>query len=111
MTIETNNLEKLSIVQSVLNVKKKERCKFWPICRQGDQCEFVHPSINCEKFPNCIFGDNCLYLHPTCKFGRSCTKMNCLYSHLTISKSIGELKLLVFFYKLNHQYNFFFVFL
>ncbi|KAJ6631718.1 Zinc finger CCCH domain-containing protein 14, partial [Pseudolycoriella hygida] len=44
--------------------KAKERCKFYPSCGKGDQCEFVHPTSPCKVFPNCKFGDKCLYIHP-----------------------------------------------
>ncbi|XP_076252799.1 nuclear polyadenosine RNA-binding 2 isoform X1 [Rhynchophorus ferrugineus] len=73
--------DKLPIVHPPLSVKNKERCKYWPNCRQGDKCEFVHPTQNCEAFPNCKFGDRCLFLHPKCKFGNSCTKRDCPYDH------------------------------
>ncbi|XP_044254291.1 zinc finger CCCH domain-containing protein 14 [Tribolium madens] len=73
--------DKLPLVHASPAVKNKERCKYWPSCRQGEKCEFVHPSTTCEKFPHCKFGDKCLFLHPTCKFGSSCTRRGCVYSH------------------------------
>lgn len=27
--------------------KKQKRCRFWPDCHNGDQCEFVHPTQRC----------------------------------------------------------------
>ena len=27
--------------------KKLKRCRFWPDCHNGDQCEFVHPAQRC----------------------------------------------------------------
>lgn len=27
--------------------KKTKRCRFWPDCHNGDQCEFVHPTQRC----------------------------------------------------------------
>lgn len=27
--------------------KVMERCKFWPACRQGDSCTYVHPTKHC----------------------------------------------------------------
>lgn len=27
--------------------KKSKRCRFWPDCHNGDQCEFVHPTQRC----------------------------------------------------------------
>ncbi|XP_056642255.1 zinc finger CCCH domain-containing protein 14 [Diorhabda sublineata] len=63
------------------SVKIQERCKYWPGCRQGDKCEFVHPVTVCESFPNCENGDNCSKIHPNCKFGSGCTKRDCPYTH------------------------------
>lgn len=83
---KTNIPDKLPIVHPPLSVKNKERCKYWPNCRQGDKCEFVHPSSPCEMFPHCKFGEKCLYLHPNCKFGSSCTKRDCAYSHAVTAK-------------------------
>nr|CAI5868797.1 unnamed protein product [Callosobruchus analis] len=79
--------DKLPVVHPPLSIKNKERCKYWPSCRQGDKCEFVHPTSNCEVFPNCKFGESCLYIHPPCKFGSSCTKRDCIYSHVTAVKT------------------------
>lgn len=82
--------DKLPIVHASPSVKNKERCKYWPSCRQGEKCEFVHPSTNCEKFPHCKFGEKCLFLHPTCKFGSSCTRRDCIYSHASPAKGAGK---------------------
>nr|XP_022919135.1 zinc finger CCCH domain-containing protein 14 [Onthophagus taurus] len=68
-------------------VKNKERCKYWPGCRQGEKCEFVHPSTACKAFPQCKFGDKCLYVHPNCKFESSCTRRDCPYNHSALNKS------------------------
>ncbi|XP_062562179.1 zinc finger CCCH domain-containing protein 14 isoform X2 [Armigeres subalbatus] len=59
----------------------KERCKYFPLCRQGDSCEFLHPSTNCKAFPACKFGDKCLYLHPMCKYDKTCHRLDCNYMH------------------------------
>ncbi|XP_018571607.1 zinc finger CCCH domain-containing protein 14 [Anoplophora glabripennis] len=82
--------DKLPIVHPSLSVKNKERCKYWPNCRQGDKCEFVHPSSPCEMFPLCKFREKCLYLHPNCKFGSACTKRECPYSHAAPAKLISR---------------------
>ncbi|CAH1982177.1 unnamed protein product [Acanthoscelides obtectus] len=74
--------DRLPVVHPPLTLKNKERCKYWPGCRQGDKCEFVHPTTSCEAFPNCKFGESCLYIHPPCKFGSSCTKRDCVYDHI-----------------------------
>ncbi|ERL84993.1 hypothetical protein D910_02416 [Dendroctonus ponderosae] len=62
-------------------VKNAERCRYWPACRQGDKCEFVHPCEPCQTFPHCKFRDSCLFLHPKCKFSAGCTKRECPYEH------------------------------
>lgn len=74
--------DKLPLVRAPPSVKNKERCRYWPSCKQGDKCEFVHPSMNCERFPHCKFGAKCVYLHPKCKFGSSCTRKDCIYNHI-----------------------------
>ncbi|KAF2070517.1 hypothetical protein CYY_008165 [Polysphondylium violaceum] len=62
---------------------KKERCQFWPLCKNGDACPYHHPTTQCMLFPNCQFGNKCLYIHPSipCKFGVNCTNENCVYNH------------------------------
>ncbi|ETN58948.1 hypothetical protein AND_009462 [Anopheles darlingi] len=59
----------------------KERCKYFPSCRQGDACEFLHPSTPCKAFPGCKFGDKCLYLHPMCKYDQTCHRLDCNFMH------------------------------
>lgn len=61
--------------------KKKEPCKYYPNCKWGDKCEYTHVRKSCEMFPYCSFGESCMYTHPSCKFGVSCTKRDCPYSH------------------------------
>ncbi|XP_058450773.1 zinc finger CCCH domain-containing protein 14 [Malaya genurostris] len=67
----------------------KERCKYFPLCRQGDSCEFLHPSTMCKAFPACKFGDKCLYLHPFCKFDKTCHRLDCNYMHTKPLSSHG----------------------
>ena len=62
----------------------KDRCKYFPVCRSGESCEFYHPTKDCKLFPSCKFGDNCAYLHPMCKFDTSCTRSDCNYMHTPI---------------------------
>lgn len=81
-------------VVSTLSLKNKERCKYWPLCKQGEKCEFVHPTIPCKMFPTCKFGEKCVYIHPTCKFESSCTRRDCPYSHTTNNKIVGMYVLL-----------------
>ena len=61
---------------------KKVRCKNWPNCKDP-VCEYVHPKETCPYFPTCKFGDKCCYIHPQipCKFGFRCTRMGCAYTH------------------------------
>ena len=33
--------------QSAGQGKKLKRCRFWPDCHSGEQCEFVHPTQRC----------------------------------------------------------------
>lgn len=68
-------------VKPSFSIKNKEKCRYWPSCKQGEKCEFVHPSVQCKMFPQCKFGDKCLYIHPSCKFESSCTRKDCPYSH------------------------------
>lgn len=85
------------VLLPVAPIKSKERCKYWPVCKLGDSCEYIHPSITCKMFPMCKFGDRCLYIHPKCKFYASCTRKDCPYSHGP-SKSILNTGLLKNFY-------------
>ncbi|KAG0373470.1 hypothetical protein BGX24_011669 [Mortierella sp. AD032] len=41
------------------------RCRFWPNCAQGENCQFWHPKALCADYPNCPkTADTCLYVHP-----------------------------------------------
>ncbi|WKY13876.1 hypothetical protein Q1695_004597 [Nippostrongylus brasiliensis] len=61
--------------------KIPERCRFWPACRQGENCSYTHPTKQCINFPHCSFGSRCLYIHPPCRFDRKCVNPNCPYTH------------------------------
>uniref|UniRef100_A0A674MR52 Zinc finger CCCH domain-containing protein 14 n=1 Tax=Takifugu rubripes TaxID=31033 RepID=A0A674MR52_TAKRU len=61
--------------------KVLERCKFWPVCKSGDECLYHHPTMQCKTFPNCKFGDKCLFVHPNCKFDARCSKPDCPFTH------------------------------
>ncbi|CAN9507386.1 unnamed protein product [Ophioblennius macclurei] len=63
--------------------KVLERCKFWPVCKSGDECLFHHPTTQCKTFPNCKFGDKCLFVHPNCKYDARCTKPECPFTHVS----------------------------
>lgn len=28
--------------------KVMERCKFWPVCKSGDECLYHHPTTQCK---------------------------------------------------------------
>ncbi|KAF5282079.1 hypothetical protein FQA39_LY00604 [Lamprigera yunnana] len=90
-SIKTNaSPDKLSLAIQSTSLKPKERCKYWPACRQGDKCEFIHPNAACKAFPYCKFGEKCLYIHPMCKFESSCTKKDCPYKHVTKTFNNGS---------------------
>lgn len=61
--------------------KQAEKCKFWPDCKNGDDCPFYHPTVTCRSFPNCRFGESCRFIHPPCKFDGRCTNSVCPYTH------------------------------
>lgn len=82
--------DKLPVVHPSPAIKNRERCKYWPSCRQGEKCEFIHPTTNCKMFPQCKFGDKCVYIHPSCKFENSCTRRDCPYSHGVQKKAVGK---------------------
>ncbi|XP_054987792.1 zinc finger CCCH domain-containing protein 14 isoform X2 [Sorex araneus] len=73
---------------SELNVIQKpekllERCKYWPACKNGDECAYHHPVSPCKAFPNCKFAEKCLFVHPNCKYDAKCTKPDCPFTHLS----------------------------
>ncbi|KAM6954008.1 zinc finger CCCH domain-containing protein 14 [Aplochiton taeniatus] len=64
-------------------LKVLERCKFWPVCKTGDECPYHHPTTQCKTFPSCKFGDKCLFVHPNCKYDARCTKSDCPFTHVS----------------------------
>ncbi|XP_008842017.1 zinc finger CCCH domain-containing protein 14 isoform X4 [Nannospalax galili] len=73
---------------SDLNVAQKpekllERCKYWPACKNGDECVYHHPISPCKAFPNCKFAEKCLFVHPNCKYDAKCTKPDCPFTHMS----------------------------
>ncbi|XP_049753312.1 zinc finger CCCH domain-containing protein 14 isoform X5 [Elephas maximus indicus] len=73
---------------SELNVAQKpekllERCKYWPACKNGDECAYHHPVSPCKAFPNCKFAEKCLFVHPNCKYDAKCTKPDCPFTHMS----------------------------
>ncbi|KAK9531607.1 hypothetical protein VZT92_011023 [Zoarces viviparus] len=63
--------------------KVMERCRFWPVCKSGDECLYHHPTTQCKTFPTCKFGDKCLFVHPNCKYDARCTKPDCPFTHVS----------------------------
>nr|XP_057913683.1 zinc finger CCCH domain-containing protein 14 [Doryrhamphus excisus] len=63
--------------------KVMERCKFWPVCKSGDECPYHHPTRICKTFPTCKFGDKCLFIHPNCKYDARCSKPDCPFTHVS----------------------------
>ncbi|NXM31949.1 ZC3HE protein, partial [Oxyruncus cristatus] len=73
------DMEELNMVQK--QEKVLERCKYWPACKNGDECVYHHPTLPCKVFPNCKYADKCLFIHPNCKYDAKCTKPDCPYTH------------------------------
>ncbi|XP_030308225.1 zinc finger CCCH domain-containing protein 14 isoform X4 [Calypte anna] len=86
MQLVARQLEDCDVDMEELNVLQKqekvlERCKYWPACKNGDECVYHHPTLPCKVFPNCRFADKCLFIHPNCKYDAKCTKPDCPYTH------------------------------
>ncbi|KAI9480685.1 MAG: hypothetical protein EXX96DRAFT_563761 [Benjaminiella poitrasii] len=82
---------------------KTERCKYWPACKNGDDCIYFHPTTVCPDFPNCPKkATECMFVHPEasikqpvmmqqsammtklpipCKFFPYCSNPMCPYMH------------------------------
>ncbi|XP_027140397.1 zinc finger CCCH domain-containing protein 14 [Larimichthys crocea] len=76
----------MEVVEEEVPVKKQkvlERCKFWPVCKSGDECSYHHPTTQCKTFPSCKFGDKCLFVHPNCKYDARCSKPDCPFTHVS----------------------------
>ncbi|KAI4585630.1 hypothetical protein MJG53_005864 [Ovis ammon polii x Ovis aries] len=67
-------LSELSVAQKP--EKLLERCKYWPACKNGDECAYHHPVSPCKAFPNCKFAEKCLSVHPNCKY-------DCPFTHMS----------------------------
>ncbi|XP_054710266.1 zinc finger CCCH domain-containing protein 14-like [Uloborus diversus] len=87
-TVEENVTFKKIETAPVPEKKQKinEKCKYWPACKNSDQCLYHHPTIPCKCFPDCKFGDKCLYVHPNCKFDALCSRKDCPYTHISKRK-------------------------
>ncbi|XP_045307767.1 zinc finger CCCH domain-containing protein 14 isoform X2 [Leopardus geoffroyi] len=73
-------MSELSVAQKP--EKLLERCKYWPACKNGDECAYHHPVSPCKAFPNCKFAEKCLFVHPNCKYDAKCTKPDCPFTHM-----------------------------
>uniref|UniRef100_A0A8C6W9C3 Zinc finger CCCH domain-containing protein 14 n=1 Tax=Nannospalax galili TaxID=1026970 RepID=A0A8C6W9C3_NANGA len=85
---ERIEFESYQAEMSDLNVAQKpekllERCKYWPACKNGDECVYHHPISPCKAFPNCKFAEKCLFVHPNCKYDAKCTKPDCPFTHMS----------------------------
>uniref|UniRef100_A0A8C3WA97 Zinc finger CCCH domain-containing protein 14 n=1 Tax=Catagonus wagneri TaxID=51154 RepID=A0A8C3WA97_9CETA len=83
-----DNVDKSQAEMSELSVAQKpekllERCKYWPACKNGDECAYHHPVSPCKAFPNCKFAEKCLFVHPNCKYDAKCTKPDCPFTHMS----------------------------
>uniref|UniRef100_A0A8C9QH18 Zinc finger CCCH domain-containing protein 14 n=1 Tax=Spermophilus dauricus TaxID=99837 RepID=A0A8C9QH18_SPEDA len=81
LQISQAEMSELSVVQKP--EKLLERCKYWPACKNGDECAYHHPISPCKAFPNCKFAEKCLFVHPNCKFDAKCTKPDCPFTHMS----------------------------
>ncbi|GMS80540.1 hypothetical protein PENTCL1PPCAC_2715, partial [Pristionchus entomophagus] len=70
--------------------KIQERCKFFPNCKEGDTCIYLHPATrHCTNFPRCSFGSRCMYTHPKCKFDAACNNPACPFTHTIQKKAVA----------------------
>ncbi|XP_053456961.1 zinc finger CCCH domain-containing protein 14 isoform X9 [Nycticebus coucang] len=81
LQISQAEMSELSVTQKP--EKLLERCKYWPACKNGDECAYHHPISPCKAFPNCKFAEKCLFVHPNCKYDAKCTKPDCPFTHLS----------------------------
>ncbi|XP_045307769.1 zinc finger CCCH domain-containing protein 14 isoform X4 [Leopardus geoffroyi] len=80
LQISQAEMSELSVAQKP--EKLLERCKYWPACKNGDECAYHHPVSPCKAFPNCKFAEKCLFVHPNCKYDAKCTKPDCPFTHM-----------------------------
>ncbi|XP_045418217.1 zinc finger CCCH domain-containing protein 14 isoform X4 [Lemur catta] len=81
LQISPAEMSELSVAQKP--EKLLERCKYWPACKNGDECAYHHPISPCKAFPNCKFAEKCLFVHPNCKYDAKCTKPDCPFTHMS----------------------------
>ncbi|XP_028633087.1 zinc finger CCCH domain-containing protein 14 isoform X2 [Grammomys surdaster] len=78
-----SNAEMTDLSMAQKPEKLLERCKYWPACKNGDECVYHHPISPCKAFPNCKFAEKCLFVHPNCKYDAKCTKADCPFTHMS----------------------------
>uniref|UniRef100_A0A8C9K4G2 Zinc finger CCCH domain-containing protein 14 n=1 Tax=Panthera tigris altaica TaxID=74533 RepID=A0A8C9K4G2_PANTA len=81
LQISQAEMSELSVAQKP--EKLLERCKYWPACKNGNECAYHHPVSPCKAFPNCKFAEKCLFVHPNCKYDAKCTKPDCPFTHMS----------------------------
>ncbi|XP_008762961.1 zinc finger CCCH domain-containing protein 14 isoform X4 [Rattus norvegicus] len=82
-TMELSQAEMTDLSVAQKPEKLLERCKYWPACKNGDECVYHHPISPCKAFPNCKFAEKCLFVHPNCKYDAKCTKADCPFTHMS----------------------------
>nr|XP_048305358.1 zinc finger CCCH domain-containing protein 14 isoform X11 [Myodes glareolus] len=82
-TMEMSPAEMTDLSVAQKPEKLLERCKYWPACKNGDECVYHHPISPCKAFPNCKFAEKCLFVHPNCKYDAKCTKPDCPFTHIS----------------------------
>ncbi|XP_011804837.1 PREDICTED: zinc finger CCCH domain-containing protein 14 isoform X4 [Colobus angolensis palliatus] len=82
-SVEKNQAEMSELSVAQKPEKLLERCKYWPACKNGDECAYHHPISPCKAFPNCKFAEKCLFVHPNCKYDAKCTKPDCPFTHVS----------------------------
>jgi hypothetical protein len=82
-TLEMSQAEMSELSMAQKPEKLLERCKYWPACKNGDECAYHHPIAPCKAFPNCKFAEKCLFVHPNCKYDAKCTKPDCPFTHMS----------------------------
>ncbi|XP_028821191.1 zinc finger CCCH domain-containing protein 14 isoform X2 [Denticeps clupeoides] len=90
-TIDIDEMDRDEDTTPEKRQKVMERCKFWPVCKSGDECMYHHPIAKCKTFPSCKFGDKCLFIHPNCKYDAKCTKPECPFTHVSKSGPTHQL--------------------
>lgn len=48
MDFEMEEMEEEEGAVPLKRQKAMERCKFWPVCKSGDECSYHHPTTQCK---------------------------------------------------------------